>query len=90
MQDDSAGIICASDISQLLDLFLQFEGAIDPLSKACQEAERTFDALVERLHADKVLPDPQFKTVNLVQFRGHVRVKCRQLASKSIRQYSCF
>lgn len=88
MPDDSGGIICGSDVNRLVDLFLQFEGASNPLSIACKEAEQQFDALVEKLYAEKVAPNFQF--ITLVQFRIYTRKHCRQIAASNTRPYSCF
>jgi hypothetical protein len=67
MPIDSGGIVSGDDISRLADLFLQFEGASNPLSGACKEAEQSFDTLVESLYREKV--SPQFQSITLIQFR---------------------
>ena len=90
MPDDSSGIICGSDVNRLVDLFLQFEGVFDPLSTACKEAEQQFDALVEKLYAEKVVPNGKFQSITLVQFRIYTRKHCRRIAVSNERPYSCF
>jgi hypothetical protein len=91
MPGDSSGIICGSDIKQLVELFLQFEGASDPLAAPCKEAKQAFNALIERLHAEKVSVHPDFKSINLVQFRAYARQKCRLVAISNSKPFlSCF
>jgi hypothetical protein len=56
MPDHTSGVISKDEINQLVDLFRQFEGASDPLSVACREAEVQFNSLIEKLYAEKVSP----------------------------------
>jgi hypothetical protein len=87
MPDDSAGIICGDDISRLTDLFLQFEGASDPLSVVSKEAEQQFDALIERLYNDKV--SVRFQSLTLLRFRSYARNICRQRLAKQGPPFPC-
>lgn len=91
MPGDSSGVICGSDIDQLVALFVQFEGASDPLATQCKEAKEAFNTLIERLHAEKVSVHPDFKSINLIQFRAYARKKCRDVAVSNTKRYlSCF
>jgi hypothetical protein len=81
MSADAGGIISADDLNRLVDLFLQFEGASDPLALPCKEAEEQFDGLVERIYAEQVAP--KFQSITLLCFRSGVRKYCRlRLASE--------
>jgi len=64
MPDDADWTISANDLNRLVDLFLQFEGASDPLSVACKELEQQFDTLVEKSMQIKL-----FQTSPLSAFR---------------------
>ena len=87
MPDDSPGIICGDDVNRLADLFLQFEGASDPLSTACKEAEQQFDSLIEKLYAEQVAS--RYQSITLPQFRSFVRNHCRARLAKQGRPFPC-
>jgi hypothetical protein len=84
---DSSGIISRDELKQLADFFARYDGALDPLSADCQDAEYQFNALVEKLHIEKVRPVMQ--TISLSQFRCAVRQKCRLIVSKQGPSYPC-
>jgi hypothetical protein len=87
MPDDSAGIISRDDLNWLVDLFVQYDGALDPLCAECQDAEYQFNALVENLHSEKVLPVKP--SISLSDFRCHARRTCRLIISKQGPWYPC-
>jgi hypothetical protein len=87
MPAGSGGIICENDVNRLVALFLQFEGASDPLSIACKEAEQQFNALVEKLYTEQVVPN--FQSITLIQFRSFARRHCRACLARSGRPHPC-
>jgi hypothetical protein len=87
MPDDSGGIISRDDLDRLVDLFGRYEGALDPLSDDCLDAEYQFNALVEKLHTDNVLPAKQ--SISLSDFRSYTRRKCRLIVSAKGPRYPC-
>ncbi len=46
MPSDSPGVISSAELDRISDLFWRFEGASNPLSPACQLAEREFEPLL--------------------------------------------
>jgi hypothetical protein len=71
MPEDSGGTISRDDVNRLADLFGRYDGALDPLSEDSQDAEFQFNALVENLHAEKVLPtNPQIALQSFVVTQG--------------------
>ena len=87
MSTDAAGIISADDLNRLVDLFLHFEGASDPISLACKEAEEQFDSLVERIYTEQVAP--KIQSVTLICFRSGVRKYCRLRLAKQGPPHPC-
>ena len=55
--------VSADELNRLAELFRQFEGAADPLSVPCREAESEFNSLVERIYHEKV--EPAFTSITL-------------------------
>lgn len=80
MPDDAEGIISADELNQLINLYVEFEGAFDPLAIPCKEAKQQFDSLVEHLFNTKVAPN--YRSVTLPQFRACARRQCRSRAAK--------
>jgi hypothetical protein len=87
MPDDAGGIISSDEIDRLADLFSRFEGATDPTSVACKEAEQEFDSLVALLYTQKVAP--KYQTITLPKFRSYVRNYCRKRIAKQGPSYPC-
>ena len=48
------GTLSPDELNRLVELFRQFEGAGDPLSVPCREAESDFNSLVEQIYQDKI------------------------------------
>jgi hypothetical protein len=84
---DSSGIISRADLDRLADLFGQYDGAIDPLSDACQDAEYQFNALIEQLYTEKVTSSKP--SVSLSEFRCYSRRACRLILAKRGAPYPC-
>jgi hypothetical protein len=84
---DAEGIVSEQELIVLCDLFRHFEGASDPLSPQCRDAESTFNSLVEKIYSEKV--KPAFDTVTLSQFRSYTRVVCRRRISKEGPPFPC-
>lgn len=80
MPDDAGGLISAGDLNRLVDLYLLFEGALDPFSVECKEAEAQFDSLIEKMHREKVLSN--YPSLTLSDFRSHARIICRLRVAK--------
>src|SRR5438132_10015674 len=79
-EDSSAeGIIPDDDLTGLVHLFRQFEGAPDPISSRCREIEWEFNSLVDTIYSKEV--KPKFQSVSLSQFRSYVRNYCRRRLS---------
>ncbi len=88
MSDADAGPLISRDgLNRLVELFGRYEGALDPLSSATQEAEYEFNALVENPHRERVLPIVQ--SIPLWMFQSHVRRQCRIILSKQGPPYPC-
>lgn len=83
----SGGVVSEDDLVRLTDLFLKFEGATDPLSNQCQEAESEFNALLEKIYFEKV--KPVFSAITFFQFRSHTRNVCRLRISKQGPPFPC-
>ena len=80
-ESSSAGVVSEDELSRLTNLFVLFEGAPDPLSRECREAQSEFDSLVNKLYEEKVKPN--FKSIQHFHFRKAVRYRCRLRASKA-------
>ncbi len=63
-------------IARLAEILDRFEHADDPLSPEVQQAERAFDAEVDRLFVEFVVA--QDLRLRLSDFRGHVAFRCKQ------------
>ena len=89
MHDDAPAewTVSPDELSRLTGLFIQFEGAADPTSRECREAESEFNSLVERLFQEKV--EPNFQSLTLHHFRRFARNECRKRASKESGNYPC-
>jgi hypothetical protein len=81
------GIVSADELNRLPELFRQFEGAADPLSVPCREAESEFNSLVERIYRDKV--EPAFTSITLSKFRSYTRNYCRLRISREGPPFPC-
>lgn len=86
-QPDSGGAISEDELKRLTDLFIQFEGASDPRSIECREAEAEFDSLLDLLYREKV--EPKFKSLDRLLFRSHTRRLCRTRADHLIQKFHC-
>jgi len=87
MPDDSGGIISRDDLNRLVELFVRYDGALDPLCAECQDAEYQFNALIEQLHSEKVvLSNPK---ISLSDFRCYTRRQCRLILAKQDRRWPC-
>ena len=87
MPDDTGGIVSSDELDRLADLFLRFEGAPDPTSLACKEAEQQFDSFVASLYAQKIAS--KYQAITLPKFRIYVRNYCRKLIAKQGPRYPC-
>ena len=79
------GTVSDAELSRLCDLFSQFEGATDPLSLKCKEAESAFNSLVEEIYLMKV--KEKFSSLSLSAFRSHARNVCRKRVSAQTREF---
>ena len=79
--------VSADELKRLAELFRQFEGAADPLSVSCREAESEFNSLVEKIYRDKVAP--AFASVTLSKFRSFTRNQCRLRISREGPPFPC-
>ncbi len=86
-QSNSGGIISEEELAGLTSLFIQFEGASDPLSNQCKEAQFMFNARVEKIFEEKV--KPRYAALTLSLFRSAVRKECRLRASKQGPPFPC-
>ena len=71
----SGGLISEAELNRLAELFQRIEGAFDPLSNTCREAEWEFNSLVEKIYSERV--QPSFQSISLPQFRSFTRNYCR-------------
>jgi hypothetical protein len=87
-QDAAAGgIVSEDDLARLTNLFRQFEGATDPLSEQCREAEAGFHSLIEQIYENKV--KATYPKLPLSHFHGHARLLCRKRIAKEDRPFPC-
>ena len=84
---NSGWIVSDDELKRLTDLFLQFEGAPDPLSNKCKESESEFNSLVEKIYQEKVRP--AYNTIGFSQFRSFTRNRCRLRLSKEGPPFPC-
>ena len=68
--------VTTDDVVRLAELLDRFENADDPESQAAKRAEREFEALIIELFNECV--KPFYAAVTYIQFRGHVRWRCRE------------
>jgi hypothetical protein len=89
MREDAAsgGIVSEDELVRLTELFLKFEGATDPLSNRCREAESAFNSLVETIYRQKV--KPAYDSITFSQLRSYVRNVCRIRISKQGPPFPC-
>ena len=78
MPEDAAArrTVTTVDIIRLADFLDRFESADDPASDAARNAEKQFEAGVVALFAECV--KPYYSVVTFIQFRGHIRWRCRE------------
>jgi len=81
------GLVSEDDLNRLTELFRQIEGAFDPLSDACREAEWEFNSLIEKIHTEIVKPN--FQSVSITQFRCFTRNYCRARISRQGPPFPC-
>jgi hypothetical protein len=89
MREDasSGGIVSEDELARLTKLFLNFEGATDPLSNRCKECESAFNSLVEKIYCEKV--SPAYASITFSHFRSYVRNICRIRISKQGPPFPC-
>ena len=58
--ESSGGIISEEELKALADLFVQFEGAPDPLAQSCKEAKIEFNSRISKLYFERIKPNPEF------------------------------
>lgn len=79
--------VSEDELTQLTEPYRQFEGAPDPFTNRCREAESEFNSFVEKLFEEKV--KPYYSTVTFSHFRSAVRNRCRLRLSKEIPPFPC-
>ncbi len=79
------GTVSDAELSRLCDLYAQFEGATDPLSLKCKEAESAFNSLIEEIYLTKVME--KFSSLSLSVFRSHARNVCRKRVAAQAREF---
>lgn len=79
--------VSADELKRLAELFRQFEGAADPISVACREAESEFNSLVEKIYHERVAP--AFTSITLSKFRSFTRIQCRWRISREGPPFPC-
>ena len=83
----SEGTVSDEDLTQLTDLFCQFEGASDPRAIKCREAEAEFNSRLEELYRTKVAS--RFQSISFHQFRSFTRNQCRIRSAKMVPPFPC-
>ena len=79
--------ISEDELKHLTELFIQFDGAPDPMSVKCREVEIQFNSLIDKLFQEKV--EPHFESITRHEIRHHTRYRCRQRAIRSTREFPC-
>ena len=79
--------VSEDELVALTNLFAQFEGASDPLSVQCREAESSFNSLLDKIYSEKV--SLHFTSVSSSQFRSYARYICRQRNFKQGPPFPC-
>lgn len=78
--DPSEWTVPEDELTHLTRLLIQFEGASDPRSVRCREAEVEFNTWIGTTYRQKVAP--KFSSLTLSQFRSFTRNQCPLRASK--------
>lgn len=86
-ESDTEGSIPECDLAKLVSLFIQFEGASDPLATKCREAESEFNCLIETIYNERI--KDRFQSLSLYLFRGHTRNYCRRRAISEGKSFPC-
>lgn len=85
--DPSEWDVSEEELAHLTRLFIQFEGASDPRSVACREAEVEFNGWIDTTYREKVAP--KYNSLTLSQFQSFTRNQCRLRASKLGPPFPC-
>ena len=83
----TAWVVSEDELNHLTDLFREFEGATDPRSIKCREAEVEFNSFIDRLYREKV--EPRFKSITVSRFRSFARNECRLRLSRQSPPFPC-
>jgi hypothetical protein len=84
---DAEGVVSEAELARLSDLFRRFEGADNPLSVSCREAEAEFNSTIEKIYSEKVVP--AFESITLARFRSYTRNICRLRISRQDPPFPC-
>lgn len=85
--DPSEWTVFEDELTHLTRLFIQFEGASDPRSLKCREADVEFNAWIDTTYREKVAP--KYSLLTLSQFRSFTRNQWRLRASKQGPPFPC-
>jgi hypothetical protein len=83
----SGGVVSEDEVKTLTALFVQFEGASDPLSHECKEAKFAFYVSIGKIFEQKI--KPLCSSLTLSHFTSYVRRECRLRASKEGPPFPC-
>lgn len=84
---DSSGIVSDQELSELTNLFLEFEGAADPLCESAKLAKQRFNNQALDIYFRKV--KPHFGQIDYFSFMGMLRNTCRIRLNASGTKYPC-
>jgi hypothetical protein len=87
--ENSEPIISEEELVKLTDLFRDFEGCGEPLSRACKEAKLAFSKRVSDLYFERIEPRQEFKEWTSSQFHSVIRNQCRERLHNSGPSFPC-
>ncbi|MDB6041021.1 MAG: hypothetical protein JWM99_4862 [Verrucomicrobiales bacterium] len=87
--DNSAELVSEAELVKLSELLRDFEGASDPRSQKCREANAQFNTLVSNIYFERINPRTEFKEWTSSQFYSVVRNECRARLDNSGPRFLC-
>jgi len=83
--ESSHWVVSADELGRLTELFIKFDGALDPTAIEPREAQIEFRKMLEIIYTEKV--KPRFLSIDFNAFLRYARIECRQRAQSQFRQF---
>jgi hypothetical protein len=84
---DTGGIVSEAELTNLTELFRRFEGATDPFSKGCKDAQWEFNEALRSIYMERV--KPKFLNIDFSSFTSMTRRMCRERVSRQGAPFPC-